>query len=60
VLLAQGSFAPGETAFGFPVPPGTYYVVIENAAPPPILGMALPVGEQIANVAYSLELGERK
>ena len=58
-LLSQGPIAPGEANLGFPVNPGTYYIVLENAAPPPLLGTAIGVGEQVAQVGYSVEIGER-
>ena len=50
----------GEVMMGFPVNPGSYYIVLENTAPPPLLGTVVPVGEQVAQVSYSVEIGERK
>jgi hypothetical protein len=60
-LLTQGTLAVGEANLTFPVQPGVYYVVVENqnAAPFAPLGVPLPVPEQIAYVAYSVELGDR-
>ncbi len=58
-LAAQGALPIGETRVGFPVNPGTYFLVIENPSPPPLLGAALPIGEQVAQVSYSVELGDR-
>jgi hypothetical protein len=60
MLFGQGTIPPGEVNLGFPVNPGVYYVVIENAAAPSLLGMAVPVGEQVARVRYSVEMGDRK
>jgi hypothetical protein len=60
-LLAQGPLAQGEADLGFPVNPGTYYIVLENPATPPLLGGTIPVGsEQVAQVRYSVELGDRR
>jgi hypothetical protein len=59
-IVGQGQIAPGEANLAFPLNPGTYYVVIENTAAPPLLGPMLPVGEQIAHVSYSAEVGDRK
>ena len=59
-LVATGPLAVGRASLAFPVNPGTYYIVLENAAPPPLLGGALPVGERVADVVYSVELGERR
>jgi hypothetical protein len=60
-VAAQGSLAVGESKLAFPVPPGSYYVVVENAATGALapLGVPLPVPEQSAYVAYSVELGDR-
>ncbi len=60
VLVGQGPIAPGVADLGFPVNPGTYYLVLENSAPPPLLGTALGVGEQVAQVSYSVEVGDRR
>ncbi len=64
--IGQGQIAPaslgrpgGEANLGFPVNPGFYYIVIENTAPPPLLGTVVPVGEQVAQVSYSVEVGDR-
>ena len=55
VLMAQGPIAPGgEADLGFPVNPGTYYIVLENGTAPALLG------EQVAQVRYSVELGDRR
>ncbi|MBN9161249.1 MAG: hypothetical protein J0I07_09820 [Myxococcales bacterium] len=58
VLVAYGPIAPGEAKLGFPVNPGTYYIVLENTAAPPLLGGAL--GEPVAQIAYSVEVGDRR
>jgi hypothetical protein len=60
MLFGQGTVPPGEVNLVFPVNPGLYYVVIENAAAPSLLGMAVPVGEQVARVRYSVEVGDRR
>lgn len=63
VVIGQGSVAPagrsGDVSVGFPVHPGFYYIVLENAAPPPLLGTVVPLGEQVAQVTYSVEVGDR-
>jgi hypothetical protein len=61
-LAAQGTLPVGESNLRFPLPPGTYYVVIENQAAAPFapLGVPLPVPEQVTYVSYSLELGDAK
>lgn len=59
-VVGQGPIAPGEANLGFPLNPGTYYLVLENTAPAPLLGTAIPVGEQVAQVSYSVEVGDRK
>jgi hypothetical protein len=53
-LAAQGPIALGEADLGFPLNPGTYYIVLENGASPALLG------EQVAQVNYSVELGDRR
>lgn len=60
-MLAQGTMAPGEAKVAFPLERGSYYVVLENRAPPPFapLGVALPGAEQIAYVGYIAEVGDR-
>ncbi|MBX3212626.1 MAG: hypothetical protein KF850_11380 [Labilithrix sp.] len=57
-LIASGVVAPGDANLGFPVNRGTYYVVLENTAPPAVLGGAL--GEQVAQITYSVESGARR
>lgn len=57
--LARGQLGVGEARLGFPVNPGTYYLVLENAAPPPVLGTALSPVEAVAYVSYSVEVGRR-
>jgi hypothetical protein len=54
VLAAQGLVTPGEADMGFPVNPGTYYIVLENGSSPALLG------EQVIQVSYSVELGDRR
>jgi len=60
-LLAQGTLAVGEASLRFPLPPGTYYVVVENQAAAPFapLGLPLPGPEAISYVSYSVEIGDR-
>jgi len=60
-VLGQGTLAVGEASLRFPLPPGAYYVVVENLQPAPFapLGMSLPLPEQTAYVSYSAEIGER-
>ncbi|HVJ88980.1 MAG TPA: hypothetical protein VM580_04190 [Labilithrix sp.] len=60
VILAQGPLALGEADLGFPVNRGTYYIVLENPAQPPILGVSLVVAQQVAQVRYSVEVGDRR
>lgn len=56
-LIARGMLAVGETRLAFPVGSGVYYIVLENAAPAPLLGV---VGnDTVAQVAYGVELGDR-
>jgi hypothetical protein len=61
-LLTQGTLGLGEANLRFPLPRGTYYVVVENQAAAPFapLGVPLPVPEQVGYVSYSIELGEAK
>jgi hypothetical protein len=59
-LVGRGPLAIGHADLGFPVNPGTYYIVLENAAPPPLLGGTVPIGEQVAQVSYSVEVGGRR
>lgn len=55
VLAAQGQLAIGaEADLGFPLNPGVYYIVLENATAPALLG------EQVAQVHYSVEVGDRR
>jgi hypothetical protein len=60
VLAARGPVATGEADLGFPVNRGTYYIVLENPAPAPLLGGAIPATEQAAQVSYSVEVGDRR
>jgi hypothetical protein len=53
-LIAQGQLAQGEANLGFPLNPGTYYIVLENPAATSILA------EQVAQVRYSVEVGDRQ
>jgi hypothetical protein len=59
--IAQGTIAVGESKLAFPVPPGAYYVVVENGAQAGFapLGVPLHAPEQGAYIAYSVELGDR-
>lgn len=56
-LLSTGTIARQEIDVALPVNPGVYYIVLENAAPPPLLGA---IGEQSAQVKYAVELGDRR
>ena len=63
-LLTQGTLAVGEANMRFPLPHGTYYVVVENQAAAPFapLGVPLPpiaAPEQVGYLAYSIEIGDR-
>jgi len=53
--VASGTLSP-DARLAFPVNPGTYYVVLENTAPAPLLGLA---GDTAAQVSYGVELGDR-
>lgn len=64
--LAVGTLGLGEMVQTVPVPKGQFYVVLENRAPPPSLAVPLPipgslplVGEAVATVRYTVEVGER-
>ena len=59
--VSQGTLAIGEANLRLPVPPGSFYIVLENQspAPPSALGVSLPGVEQIARVSYSAEVGDR-
>ncbi len=61
-IAAQGTLPIGESKLGFPVGPGAYYFVVENGAAPAFapLGVAMPLAEQGALVAYSVEIGDRE
>lgn len=61
MLLSQGTLGIGESNMRFPLPQGTYYVVVENQAAAPFapLGVSLPVPEQVGYVSYSMEIGDR-
>ncbi|MBX3233003.1 MAG: hypothetical protein KIT84_12605 [Labilithrix sp.] len=54
VVLGGGQLAQ-DTRLAIPVPKGVYYVVVENSAPAPILG----VGDMASLLSYSIELGDR-
>jgi hypothetical protein len=55
-VIGQGPLGLGEPNLGFPLNPGVYYIVLENTAPPPLLN----IGEPVAHVGYSVEIGERR
>lgn len=57
IVLSSGMIARTEIDVALPAPRGTYYIVLENPAPPPILGA---VGEQSAQVGYAVEIGDRR
>lgn len=54
VLAAEGLLALGEADLGFPLNPGVYYIVLENAAAPSLMA------EPTAQVRYSVEVGDRR
>jgi hypothetical protein len=56
-VLASGTIARPDIDVAFPVGPGTYYIVLENPAPMPVLGA---IGEQSAQVKYGVEVGDRR
>ena len=60
-VQSQGTLAVGEANLRLPVPPGSFYIVLENQSPPPlsVVGVALPGVEQVAHVSYSTEVGDR-
>lgn len=61
-VISHGMLGLGEANLRFPVPPGTYYVVVENQAAAPFapLGVSLPVPEQLAYLGYSIEIGDAR
>jgi hypothetical protein len=61
-VIGQGSLAIGEANLRFPLPRGTYYVVVENQAAAPFapLGVSLPVPEQLGYLSYSMEIGDAR
>jgi hypothetical protein len=55
--IARGPLAVGDAKLAWPVGQGVYYIVLENAAPAPLLGV---VGTDLAaQVSYSVEVGDR-
>ena len=61
MVVGQGRLdANGTDAnLGFPVSKGTYYIVLENTAMAPLFGTVLPIGDTVAQVGYSVEVGDR-
>lgn len=57
ILLSTGTIATADIDVAFPVQRGTYYVVLENPAPMPLLGA---IGERTAVVRYGVEVGDRR
>jgi hypothetical protein len=59
--IATGAGPIGDTQQIAPLPPGQYYLVVENVAPVPQVpfGLPIPAPEIISFVTYSVELGER-
>lgn len=60
--IAQGSLAIGESTTPTPLPRGEYYIVIENrsqAIAPLGVPLPMPLGEAIAYVTYSVEVGDK-
>lgn len=56
-VIARGPLAVGDAKLAWPVGSGVYYIVLENAAPAPLLGV---VGADISSQAsYSVEIGDR-
>ena len=63
LTVGQGRLeAKGADAnLGLPVNRGDYYIVLENLAPPTLLGAVLPIGgDTPATVSYSVEVGDRR
>ncbi|MDB4945751.1 MAG: hypothetical protein JWP97_5285 [Labilithrix sp.] len=61
-VVSKGALSVGESSLAFPVPPGSYYVVLENPAAAPLapFGVPLPaMNEQVGTVGYSVEVGDR-
>ncbi|WP_394820886.1 hypothetical protein [Pendulispora albinea] len=58
--IAYGQATQGEMARAFPVPPGSYYLVVENRAPAAVglLGMPMPF-EARSTLTYSIESSAR-
>lgn len=55
--FARGVLPPGELRTTFPVLSGVYYIVLENTAPAPLLGV---VGtDTVGTATYSVEIGDR-
>jgi hypothetical protein len=57
VVVTTGTIARGEIDVAFPVPRGTYYIVLENSAPVPLLGSVTDQGIQ---VSYGVDIGDRR
>lgn len=60
-VVLHGQMNIGDTNFALPVPPGQYYLVVENRAPAPVaaLGMPLPFPETISYIQYGIEVGDK-
>lgn len=62
-IVGQGSLGLGDASLSFPLPRGSYYVVVENQArafAPLGVPMPIPMTEQVAYVSYSVEVGDRR
>ena len=59
-IITYGQIAPGESQQKIPIPPGQYYVVVENQAAPPAAppGVALPFAAANGELLYSIEIGD--
>jgi hypothetical protein len=57
--IAYGMAPIGDTQRVVNLNPGLYYVVVENLAPAPPLGIAMPF-ETVATVTYGVEVGDRQ
>jgi hypothetical protein len=59
--IASGTIAPGDSTQFFPLPPGLYYVVVENRAAMPQVpfGLPLPVSEPVGSLTWSVEVGDK-
>jgi hypothetical protein len=59
-FLGQGQLPPGEARLAFPLPPGSYYVVLQNDSAPAFAPMGVALTESVAYASYLAEVGERR